>query len=43
MTEPTPERAVPCGYCKTAMIAVVLGWHCPACHATVGQEKPVRY
>jgi hypothetical protein len=32
---------VPCSYCKTPMVAVVLGWHCPACHATTGEAKPV--
>jgi len=30
-----------CSYCQTNMIEVVLGRHCPACHATAGQEKPV--
>ncbi len=28
-----------CTYCRSRMIEVVLGWYCPACHATVGQEK----
>lgn len=29
-----------CVYCKHPMIQVVWGWHCPACHATVGQARP---
>jgi hypothetical protein len=27
-----------CLYCKSRMLEVVLGWHCPQCHATVGHE-----
>ena len=31
-----------CIYCKRPMIEVVLGWHCPACHASIGWEpRPV--
>jgi hypothetical protein len=30
---------VECTYCKSRMIEVVRGWHCPSCHATLGQEK----
>jgi hypothetical protein len=44
MSDRDPKAAttvVSCGYCKTAMITVVLGWQCPACHATAGQAKPV--
>jgi hypothetical protein len=31
-----------CPYCKHQMMEIVLGWHCPACHATLGREKAVR-
>jgi hypothetical protein len=30
---------VNCPYCKNRMIEIVMGWHCPACHATLGREK----
>jgi hypothetical protein len=27
-----------CAYCHKPMIEVVLGWHCPECHASLGQS-----
>jgi Zn finger protein HypA/HybF involved in hydrogenase expression len=27
-----------CTYCHKPMIEVVLGWHCPHCHATAGRS-----
>lgn len=27
-----------CTYCHKPMMEVVLGWHCPNCHATVGES-----
>jgi Zn finger protein HypA/HybF involved in hydrogenase expression len=33
------DFAVKCPYCKNQMIEIVLGWQCPACHATLGRER----
>jgi Zn finger protein HypA/HybF involved in hydrogenase expression len=32
---------VTCPYCRNRMLEIVLGWQCPVCHATIGQEKAV--
>jgi len=37
---PRGEDRMECTYCHKPMIEVVLGWHCPECHASIG-ESPV--
>jgi Zn finger protein HypA/HybF involved in hydrogenase expression len=29
-----------CRYCRSALLRVIHGWHCPACHATEGEPEP---
>lgn len=29
-----------CPYCEDPLQPVARGWHCPACHATLGEPEP---
>jgi hypothetical protein len=31
------DQDVACLYCRKSMVRVVLGWHCPGCHGSLGE------
>jgi hypothetical protein len=40
--EPTAPHPATCPYCGAAMATVVLGWHCLACHASLGPKGVIK-
>ena len=38
----TPDRDMACQYCRSPMLRVLVGWHCPTCHASVGDPDAGR-